>query len=82
MPVGALEWHQDWAAAELEHMFGESHLMFAFGGDAPGDHDGIGVFTELVALTHEFSTESLKTTTPSYVNSVPSRTGGPPLNSA
>ena len=68
LPVGALEWHQDWAAAELEHMFGESRtVMFAFpAADAPGDHDGIGVFTELVALTHEFSTESLKTTTPSY----------------
>ena len=66
--LGALEWHQDWAAADLEHMFGMSRtVMFAFpaaGARSHDDtaHDGVGIFTELVPLTHEFSTESLKKT--------------------
>ena len=66
--LGALEWHQDWAAADLEHMFGMSRtIMFAFPAAGASDHegtghDGIGIFTELVPLTHEFSTESLKKT--------------------
>jgi hypothetical protein len=64
---GALEWHQDWAAADLEDMFGASRtVMFAFPAVGSSDHQGTGIFTELVQLTHEFSTESLKTTTSSY----------------
>ena len=67
LPVGALEWHQDWAAAEISHMFGESRtVMFAFPAAGSSDHEGTGLFTELVKLTHEFSTETLKVTASSY----------------
>lgn len=66
-PPGALEWHQDWAAAELEHMFDASRtVMFAFPAAGASDHSGTGIFTELIRLTHVFSTESLKTTTSGY----------------
>lgn len=67
LPIGALEWHQDWAAAEMAHMFEASRtVMFAFPAAGASDHEGTGLFTELIQLTHEFSTETLKTTTSSY----------------
>jgi len=67
LPIGALEWHQDWAAAEMAHMFDASRtVMFAFPASGSSDHEGTGLFTELIRLTHEFSTETLKTTTSSY----------------
>jgi len=63
----AQEWHQDWAAAEISHMFGESRtVMFAFPAAGSSDHEGTGVFTELIKLTHEFVTETLKATTSRY----------------
>ena len=63
LEVGALEWHQDWAAAEMAHMFGASRtVMFAFPAAGSSDHEGTGLFTELVCLTHEFSSETLKGT--------------------
>ena len=67
LPIGAVDWHQDWASSELEAMFGASRtVMFAFPAAGASDHEGTGIFTELVQLTHEFSTESLKTKTSSY----------------
>jgi len=64
-PPGALEWHQDWACAELAYAYEKSRtVMFAFParGSRASDHEGTGIFSELVRLTHEFSTESLKGT--------------------
>ena len=67
LPIGAVDWHQDWAAAEMAHMFDASRtVMFAFPAAGACDHDGSGILTELIQLTHEFSTESLKTRTSSY----------------
>ena len=68
-PPGALEWHQDYAAAELASEFDASRtVMFAFpAAGVGGDYgDGTGIFTELVVLTHEFYSETLKTRTDSY----------------
>ena len=63
----AQEWHQDWAAAEVAHMFGESRtVMFVFPPAGTRGHEGSGLFTELVKLTHEFVTETLKCTTSRY----------------
>ena len=71
LPDGALDWHQDWAAAEMAHMFGASRtvmLAFPAAGSASGlsAHEGTGLLTELIKLTHEFSSETLKLTTSSY----------------
>ena len=61
------QWHQDYAAAELAHMFDASRtVMFAFPAAGVSNHDGTGIFTELIGLTHEFYSETLKTTTDSY----------------
>lgn len=66
-PPGALEWHQDYSAAELASEFDASRtVMFAFPAAGVSDHDGTGIFTELIALTHEFYSETLKTTTDRY----------------
>mmetsp|Transcript_26552 Transcript_26552/g.77238 ORF Transcript_26552/g.77238 Transcript_26552/m.77238 type:complete len:301 (+) Transcript_26552:80-982(+) len=63
-PPGALEWHQDWAAADLQYAFGACRtVMLAFpaaGASGHDVHEGEGILTELVQLSHEFSTESLK----------------------
>ena len=63
VPPGAVEWHQDYSAAELSASFGDSRtVMLGFPAAGASDHDGTGIFTELVHLTHEFYTETLKGT--------------------
>ena len=60
-PPGALEWHQDWAAADMSYAFDACRsVMLAFPAKGSTDHEGEGILTELVQLSHEFSTESLK----------------------
>ena len=60
-PPGALEWHQDWAAADMSYAFDACRsVMLAFPAKGSTDHEDEGILTELVQLSHEFSTESLK----------------------